>query len=65
MRVVPRELGLPWQRVVGKRAKGMGKVSIHDPVGGAIQRQLLEEEGVCFTESGGIRLADYGWVPEG
>ncbi len=63
MRAVPQELGLPWQRVIGKKGKGTGKVSIHDPVGGAIQRQMLEEEGVVFNGSGGIRLADFGWLP--
>ena len=63
MRVVPKHLKLPWQRVIGKKGKGLGKVSIHDPVGGAIQRQMLEAEGVVFSESGGIRLADFGWIP--
>ena len=64
MRGVPETLGLPWQRVVGKKARGQGKVNILDPVGGAIQRQLLESEGVMFTASGGIRLDEFGWLPE-
>jgi methylated-DNA-protein-cysteine methyltransferase-like protein len=64
MRCTPEELGLPWQRVVGKKSKGQGQVRIHDPIGGAVQRQLLEHEGVEFTESGGVRLADFGWLPE-
>ena len=64
MRVVPEHLTLPWQRVIGKKGKGLGKVSIHDPVGGAIQRQMLEAEGVVFSESGGIKLATFGWIPE-
>lgn len=63
MRAVPEQLGLPWQRVIGKKGKGLGKVSIHDPVGGAIQRQMLEAEGVVFSESGSVRLADFGWIP--
>ena len=63
MRVIPEQLGLPWQRVIGKKGKGLGKVSIHDPVGGAIQRQMLEAEGVVFSESGSVRLADFGWIP--
>jgi methylated-DNA-protein-cysteine methyltransferase-like protein len=63
MRVVPKHLRLPWQRVIGKKAKGLGKVSIHDPVGGAIQRQMLEAEGVVFSESGSVKLADFGWIP--
>jgi methylated-DNA-protein-cysteine methyltransferase related protein len=52
--------GLPWQRVVGAHARGMAKVAILDPVGGAVQRALLEEEGVVFTASGTIALARYG-----
>lgn len=63
MRAVPAELGLPWQRVIGKKGKGTGKVSIHDPIGGAIQRQMLEAEGVVFSETGSVRLADFGWIP--
>ncbi|MCP4447076.1 MAG: cysteine methyltransferase [Myxococcales bacterium] len=64
LRCLPAGLGLPWQRVIGKKSRGQGRVSIHDPIGGAIQRQLLEEEGVCFSESGGVRLEDFGWIPE-
>ena len=64
MRVSPPELGLPWQRVLGKKSKGQGGVSIHDPIGGAIQRQLLEAEGVVFSESGAVSLARFGWLPE-
>ena len=64
MRVTPKHLQLPWQRVVGKKSKGQGRVAIGDPIGGAVQRQLLEEEGVVFSESGGIRLAEFGWIPE-
>ncbi len=63
MRAVPPELGLPWQRVLGKRSKGQGQVNIHDPIGGAVQRQLLEAEGVVFSASGGVSLRDYGWMP--
>lgn len=54
---------IPWQRVVGKKGKRTAKVAIHDPVGGATQRMLLESEGVEFTDRGTIRLDDYGWLP--
>ncbi len=64
MRCAPETLGLPWQRVIGKKSKGQGRVSIHDPIGGAIQRQLLESEGVEFTEAGGVPLGVFGWLPE-
>jgi methylated-DNA-protein-cysteine methyltransferase-like protein len=51
---------VPWQRVVGKRSKNIAQVSIKDPIGGAMQRQLLEKEGVKFSRSGGIDLTRYG-----
>jgi methylated-DNA-protein-cysteine methyltransferase-like protein len=64
MRASAPEHGLPWQRVVGKKGRGMGKISILDPVGAGIQRSMLEQEGVELTAGGGIRLADYGWLPD-
>jgi len=54
---------LPWQRVVGKHARHLGKVAIHDPIGGTIQRGLLEKEGVTFTPAGYIPLDKHGWLP--
>jgi len=63
MKAVPPELGLPWQRVVGKRSRTVAQVNIKDPVGGAIQRKLLEAEGVAFSRTGGISLRDHGWLP--
>ena len=52
--------GLPWQRVVGAHARGLAKVAILDPVGGSVQRALLEREGVAFTPAGHIPLARFG-----
>ncbi|MBA3502543.1 MAG: MGMT family protein [Myxococcota bacterium] len=52
---------LPWQRVIGKASKLRGRIAIHDPVGAAIQRQLLEGEGVEIGESGLVALDVYGW----
>ncbi len=54
---------LPWQRVIGKASKLRGRIAIHDPVGAAIQRQLLEEEGVAINESGLVALDVFGWLP--
>lgn len=51
---------IPWQRVVGLRRAGVAQVSIKDPIGGALQRQKLEKEGVKFRRDGGIDLARYG-----
>lgn len=63
MRASVPELGLPWQRVVGKKGRGVGRVSIHDPIGAGIQQSMLEAEGVAFTTAGSIRLAEFGWDP--
>lgn len=57
--------GLPWQRVLGKRGKNRAGVAILDPVGAAVQRKLLEAEGVEVTDRGLIDLVRYGWVPMG
>jgi methylated-DNA-protein-cysteine methyltransferase-like protein len=54
---------LPWQRVIGKAGKNRGRIAIHDPVGAAVQRQLLDEEGVAIGDSGLIALDRYGWLP--
>ena len=54
---------LPWQRVIGRRNATTGHVTIKDPVGGAVQRQILEKEGVRFSGSGGIDLGAFGWGP--
>ena len=55
---------LPWQRVVGKRGSASAKISIHDPIGAAVQRQLLEAEGVAISDAGSISLARHGWRPD-
>jgi methylated-DNA-protein-cysteine methyltransferase related protein len=54
---------VPWQRVVGKAGKTRGRIAIHDPVGAAIQRQLLEREGVSVGDSGLVALDRFGWLP--
>jgi methylated-DNA-protein-cysteine methyltransferase-like protein len=54
---------VPWQRVVGKAGKLRGRIAIHDPVGAAIQRQLLEREGVSVGDTGLVALDRFGWLP--
>jgi methylated-DNA-protein-cysteine methyltransferase-like protein len=54
---------LPWQRVIGKAGRTRGRIAIHDPVGAAVQRQLLEQEGVLIGDSGLVALDVYGWLP--
>ena len=56
---------LPWQRVIGKAGKNRGRIAIHDPVGAAVQRQLLGDEGVTITDTGLIALDRFGWLPGG
>jgi len=52
---------VPWQRVLGARPRGHGAISILDPVGAAVQRKLLEAEGIRFDDRGRVDLARYGW----
>lgn len=54
---------LPWQRVIGKASRLRGRIAIHDPVGAAIQRNLLEQEGIRVGETGLVALDVYGWLP--
>jgi methylated-DNA-protein-cysteine methyltransferase-like protein len=54
---------LPWQRVIGKAGRNRGRIAIHDPVGAAVQRQLLSDEGVAIGDNGLIALDHYGWLP--
>ena len=49
---------VPWQRVVNRA----GRISLARVEGGAaLQRQLLEEEGVIFGEDDTIDLRRFGW----
>jgi methylated-DNA-protein-cysteine methyltransferase related protein len=54
---------LPWQRIIGKRGPATGRIAIHDPIGAAVQRRLLEREGVVVDERGAVSLARFGWAP--
>jgi len=49
---------VPWQRVINR----MGKISILDPFGKSIQRQILEEEGIVFTQKDQIDFREFGWI---
>jgi methylated-DNA-protein-cysteine methyltransferase-like protein len=51
---------VPWQRVLGVKRRGIAHVTIKDPIGAAMQRQLLEREGVKFMANGGVDLERYG-----
>lgn len=49
---------VPWQRVINAK----GKISIHgDGIGNAMQRAILEEEGVEFDEKDRVDFSRSGW----
>jgi methylated-DNA-protein-cysteine methyltransferase-like protein len=54
---------VPWQRVLGVRGRGFAGVSLKDPMGAAVQRDLLEGEGIALDARGRIDLARFGWRP--
>jgi methylated-DNA-protein-cysteine methyltransferase related protein len=55
----PRYADVPWQRVINAQ----GKISPHGAgFGSAIQRKLLEEEGVEFDSTNRVDFARFGWL---
>jgi len=62
MRECPERL--PWQRVIGKKDARRGQINIDDPEHAALQRSLLEAEGVAFDASGFVALRRFGWLWE-
>jgi methylated-DNA-protein-cysteine methyltransferase-like protein len=64
LKVSRPEHHLPWHRVIGKRSRTVGRIAIQDPIGGAVQRELLEREGVVVDERGSVALGSYGWNPK-
>jgi methylated-DNA-protein-cysteine methyltransferase-like protein len=61
MRTCPSKL--PWQRVIGKKDARRGQINVLDPEHAALQRKLLEKEGVVFDANGFIALGKSGWLP--
>lgn len=60
MASTPENENIPWQRVINSQ----GKISPHGAgFGSALQRQLLEEEGVIFNEENIIDFDQFGWKP--
>lgn len=58
---LPDDSGVPWWRVVNRN----GEISIRGPMhGAAIQRMLLEREGVRFGSTGRIDWVEFGWTPD-
>jgi methylated-DNA-protein-cysteine methyltransferase-like protein len=54
---------IPWQRVLGSRPRGFAAISILDPMGSAVQRALLEAEGIAVDDRGRVALERFGWSP--
>lgn len=55
---LPFDTDVPWQRVINR----MGKISPRSGgAGGALQRQMLEAEGVAFDHAGRVDFAAVGW----
>lgn len=52
---------VPWHRVCGKASRTHARIAILDPIGAAMQRAMLESEGVVVSDGGRIELAIYGW----
>jgi methylated-DNA-protein-cysteine methyltransferase related protein len=49
---------VPWQRVINAK----GQISVHgDGVGNAMQRVILEEEGVEFDANDRVDFERFGW----
>jgi methylated-DNA-protein-cysteine methyltransferase-like protein len=56
---LPEGSDVPWQRVINHQ----GKISPHGAgFGSAMQRSLLEEEGIRFDLQGRIDFEKYGWL---
>ncbi|GAA4873603.1 MGMT family protein [Ferrimonas pelagia] len=60
LRVAPKEMALPWYRVIGAG----GKISIpKDNPGFARQMELLRSEEVVVN-NGRLKLSEYQWQPD-
>ncbi len=60
MHALPEGSGVPWQRVIN----ASGRISFHpDSLEHAVQRALLEAEGVMFGPGGAVSLERFGWRP--
>ena len=60
LHALPEGTEVPWQRVINAR----GEVSQRSEGGWErYQRHLLEEEGVCFNDTGRVDLSRFRWEP--
>lgn len=61
MAACPSDAGVPWQRVINSR----GEISPRPGGGASRQRELLDEEGIGFSPSGKVDLAEVRWAGPG
>lgn len=55
---LPNDSGVPWQRVINSK----GRISPHGAgFGSAMQRALLEQEGIIFKSDHSIDMSVFGW----
>jgi methylated-DNA-protein-cysteine methyltransferase-like protein len=60
MAALKEEDDVPWQRVINAK----GRISPHGfGYGSALQKQLLEEEGIVIHPDGSLDLKLYSWLP--
>jgi len=59
MAALPYDTAVPWQRVINRQGKVSPRSSGH---GSAVQRELLEAEGVHFDEKGRVDFEVVGWT---
>jgi len=56
---LPEGLDIPWYRVINR----LGRISLRSDLGGdLIQRQLLESEGVLFSDKKQVDFERFGWI---
>jgi methylated-DNA-protein-cysteine methyltransferase-like protein len=59
MASLPDSADVPWQRVINR----LGKISPHGAgFGSALQRSLLEDEGIQFDRQGRVDFDQCGWL---
>jgi methylated-DNA-protein-cysteine methyltransferase-like protein len=61
LHATPADLDIPWHRVIN--AKGMISIKSDGPYD-SVQRQMLEDEGVVFSEKGQVPLKIYRWLKD-
>ena len=57
----PMDLDIPWHRVINSRGRISTDCGEHSP---ALQRRLLENEGIEFDARGTVDLDRYQWLPD-